>query len=60
MGRVTIMIKIINILTKEEKILTLQQVIELINSDRSDDFTPYDENDWVEGLEYMTDWKLLK
>ena len=40
--------------------LTLDQVIEEINRDRSDLWTPYDASDWREGLEEFTDYIVLK
>ena len=33
--------------------LTIDEIIERVNSDRSDDFIPYDHNDWVDGVIYF-------
>ena len=44
----------------ERLTLTLPQILEIINADRSDDWTPYDESDWREGLENFTSYKVIQ
>ena len=39
---------------------TLNEILQNINRDRSDEWTPYDETDWEEGLETFTEFELLK
>ena len=36
----------------------IHEVLEEINRDRSDEWTDYDESDWLEGLD-MTDYDLI-
>ena len=38
--------------------MTLQEVIDDINRDRSDSWTDYDESDWVEGLSEFTYYEI--
>ena len=38
---------------------TVKEILDEINRDRSEEWTPYDENDWMEGLT-LTDYKILK
>ena len=35
---------------------TMDQILHLINDNRSSDWTPYDESDWEEGLTEWTEW----
>ncbi|MEE7516224.1 hypothetical protein G6355_11425 [Vibrio cholerae] len=42
-------IPVINVETGETSLYTLEEVLDLINRDRSADWTDYDESDWVEG-----------
>lgn len=51
--------KLMHTQTKEVIELTLLEILELINRDRSEYWTPFNEEDWEEGLEW-TDWKLIK
>jgi AMMECR1 domain-containing protein len=46
--------------TKEIVKWTLNQILQEINRDRSDEWQDYDKNDWKEGLEVFTEWTLLK
>jgi hypothetical protein len=39
-----------NSITKELVSWTVEEILEEINRDRSDDWTPYTKNDWVDGL----------
>ena len=38
---------------------TLKDILKEINRDRSDDWQPYDEFDWQEGLEVFTEYKVI-
>lgn len=38
---------------------TVKEILDEINRDRSEEWTPYDENDWMEGLT-LTDYEVLK
>lgn len=42
-------IRIKDLTTKKNEVWTLEQVLNEINRDRSDNWTDYDENDWKEG-----------
>lgn len=44
--------------TKEEKRMTLVEVLHEINRDRSEEFLDYNETDWRDGLE-LTDYELV-
>ena len=35
---------------------TMDQILHLINDDRSDEWTSYDESDWEEGINEWTEW----
>lgn len=52
-------IKVKHYETNEVEIFTLKQMLYEINRDRSDDFQPYDETDWEEGLS-LTDYELVE
>jgi hypothetical protein len=39
---------------------TLFEILREINDDRSDDWEPYDETDWLEGLLNFTTWEIKK
>jgi hypothetical protein len=51
--------KLINIETQEIVTMTLEEILNEINRDRSDSWQNYDETDWKEGLEVFTEYKLL-
>ena len=53
------MIKLRNTITGEEVEMTLQQVLEEINRDRSEEWQNYDANDWKEGLETFTEYEVI-
>ncbi len=38
---------------------TLPEILEYINSGRSDEWEDYDEGDWEEGLEVWTEYELV-
>mgnify|MGYP006419812687 CR=1 FL=1 len=40
-------------------IMSLKEILEEINRDRSDDWQSYDETDWREGLREFTTWELI-
>ena len=42
-----------------EYIWSMSEVLEEINRDRSEDWTPYDETDWREGLSEFTEFDLI-
>jgi len=50
--------KIINKDNGESETLTIPEIIENINRDRSEDWTDYDESDWIEGLLEVTEYYL--
>ena len=52
--------KVINKVTGQLQIMTLEMIIEEINRDRSEEWTDYDETDWREGLEEFTDYEIVK
>ena len=39
---------------------TMSHILYEINHDRSEDWTPYDESDWEEGLNEWTEWEPVK
>ena len=39
--------------------VTLQEILQEINRDRSEEWTDYDDTDWQEGLDMFTEWELL-
>jgi len=39
--------------------LTLSDILEEINRDRSEEWTDYDETDWREGLEQFTPYEVM-
>lgn len=39
---------------------TVEEILEEINMDRSEEWTDYDETDWQEGLKEWTDFELLE
>lgn len=40
--------------------MKLEDILEEINRDRSDEWTDYDESDWREGLEQFTCWEVVE
>jgi hypothetical protein len=50
---------LLNVNTKEVEIMTVDEIIENINSDRSESWTPYDMSDWQEGLRDFTEYIIL-
>lgn len=52
--------KLLNVETNEVVTMTLNEVIQEINRDRSDEWQNYNENDWKEGLEVFTEYKLIE
>jgi len=52
--------KVFHIETKVVELWTLSMILLEINRDRSQDWTPYDETDWTEGLEYCTEYRLIE
>lgn len=52
--------KVFHIETKVVEMWTLSMILLEINRDRSQDWTPYDETDWMEGLEYWTEYRLIE
>lgn len=51
--------KLFNTITKKIEIMTLKKIVRNINTDRSDEWIPYDYDDWQEGLEDFTEYKLI-
>ena len=51
--------RLLNVETGERVIMTIPEILEEINRDRSDDWQPYDETDWREGLENFTEYVYL-
>lgn len=49
-----------NIYTGEIVALSLDEILEEINRDRSDEWTKYDKTDWKEGLEEFTEYEYIK
>jgi hypoxanthine phosphoribosyltransferase len=45
--------------TKELLAMTLNEILEEINRDRSDEWENYNENDWQEGLDNFTEYILI-
>jgi hypothetical protein len=54
------MITLIDINTNEQVTMTLQEVIDDINRDRSEEWQNYDEGDWKEGLQHFTQWRIIE
>lgn len=52
--------KVFHIETKVVEMWTLSMILLEINRDRSQDWTPYDETDWMEGLEHCTEYRLIE
>ena len=52
--------KLLNIETDEKITMTLNETIQEINRDRSDEWQNYNESDWKEGLEVFTEYKLIE
>ena len=44
----------------EVRYMTLEELLESINADHSDEWTEYDKNDWREGMNEWTDWEIVK
>lgn len=42
------------------EVWTLAMILQEINRDRSQDWLPYNETDWIEGLEGFTEYRLYK
>ena len=40
--------------------MRLDDILEEINRDRSEEWTDYDKTDWREGLEQFTEWELIE
>jgi len=51
--------KLRNYATQEEVHWTIEQVLEEINRDRSEEWIPFNESDWLEGLEF-TIWEYIE
>lgn len=51
--------KIKNEQTNETLELTIKEILDYVNSDRSEKWTNYDESDWIEGLEHWTDFRVI-
>lgn len=50
-----------NVTNKDDvKELTLNEILEEINRDRSDEWIPYDETDWLEGLNVFTEYEVIE
>ena len=39
--------------------LGIDDILEIVNEDHSDEFTPYDETDWIEGLLQFSSYDLI-
>jgi hypothetical protein len=52
--------KLYNIETGEYATMTVPEILEEINRDRSDKWTDYDASDWQEGLSEFTEWELVE
>lgn len=52
--------KLLNIETDEKITMTLNEIIQEINRDRSDEWQNYNQSDWKEGLEVFTEYKLIE
>lgn len=52
--------KLLNVVTNKKITMTLNEIIQEINRDRSEEWQNYDENDWKEGLEVFTEYKLIE
>lgn len=44
----------------ETVIMTLSEILDNINRDRSEEWQDYDETDWKEGLQEFTEFELIK
>ena len=42
------------------RLVTLKEILEEINRDRSDEWTDYNRLDWREGLREWTEWELIE
>ena len=51
-------ITLVNTIDGEVWEATLPQILHEINDDRSDEWEPYDETDWLEGLLSFTTWEI--
>lgn len=51
--------KLLNTENGETIVMSISDIIEDINRDRSDEWTPYDKTDWKEGLEEFTEYTLI-
>lgn len=51
--------KLLNTETNKIEIMTLNEILENINRDRSENWTPYDATDWIEGLHEFTEFKIV-
>lgn len=51
---------LLNTETNEILPMNVQMILEEINKDRSDQWQPYDEKDWTEGLKAWTQLKVIK
>lgn len=49
-----------NVSSDEIVTMTLSEILEEINRDRSNQWQDYDENDWKEGLYFFTEFELLE
>jgi hypothetical protein len=49
-----------NIRTDEYVTMSLDEILEEINRDRSEEWQDYDETDWQEGLDVFTEFVLIK
>jgi hypothetical protein len=52
--------KLYNTETGEYLDMTLPQILEEINRDRSEEWTDYDASDWQEGISEFTEWELVE
>lgn len=43
-----------------EKVFSLHEILAEINRDRSEEWSTYDETDWMEGLKHFTDLEFVK
>lgn len=51
--------KLLNTDTNEIEIMTLIEILENINRDRSENWVPYNTTDWIEGLHEFTEFRLV-
>jgi hypothetical protein len=47
--------KVLNIETKETELWSIDAILHEINRDRSQDWDPYNENDWIEGWKFFVE-----